>query len=95
MTAGNTVQVTIAETSTPGVWSIVIDNLTTGQRLTTTTPYGSSQDTVEGIEETPLEIGTGGAAVAAMPNLGTVQIQLDNNNVSQFRLARFSLGTAA
>ena len=37
--AGDTIQVTIAETSVPGDWSIVIDNLTTGQEFTTTTPY--------------------------------------------------------
>jgi hypothetical protein len=71
--AGNTVQVTIAQASIPGQWSIVIDNLTTGTKFTTTTPYSSSQDTVEWIEETPLEIGTSGAALAAMPNLSTVQ----------------------
>ncbi len=71
--AGDTIQVTIAETSTPGDWSIVIDNLTTGQKFSTTTPYSSSEDTAEWIEETPLEIGTGGTGVATMPNLTTVQ----------------------
>jgi hypothetical protein len=71
--AGNTVQVTIAQTSVPGMWSIVIDNLTTGQEFTTTTPYSSSEDTVEWIEETPLEIGTSGTGTATMPNLSTVQ----------------------
>ena len=70
--AGNKVQVTIAETSVPGDWSIVIDNLTTGKKFTTTTPYSSSEDTVEWIEETPLEISTGGTALATMPNLTTV-----------------------
>ena len=70
--AGDTVQVTIAETSVPGDWSIVIDNLTTGQEFTTTTPYSSTEDTAEWIEETPLEIGTGGTGVATMPNLSTV-----------------------
>jgi hypothetical protein len=70
--AGDTVQVTIAQTSLPGDWSIVIDNLTTGQEFTTTTPYTSTEDTAEWIEETPLEIGTGGTGVATMPNLSTV-----------------------
>ena len=70
--AGDTIQVTIAETSVPGDWSIVIDNLTTGQEFTTTTPYSSTEDTAEWIEETPLEIGTGGTGVATMPNLSTV-----------------------
>ena len=71
--AGDAIQVTIAETSVPGDWSIVIDNLTTGQKFSTTTPYSSTEDTVEWIEETPLEIGTGGTGVATMPNLTTVQ----------------------
>lgn len=70
--AGDTVKVTISETSTPGDWSIVIDNVTTGNAFSTTTPYASSKDTVEWIEETPLEIGTSGTGVAAMPNLSTV-----------------------
>jgi Peptidase A4 family len=70
--AGNTIEVTIAETSTPGDWSIVIDNLTTGKAFSTTTAYSSSEDTVEWIEETPLEIGTTGTGVATMPNLSTV-----------------------
>jgi hypothetical protein len=69
---GNKVKVTIAETSTPGDWSIAIDNLTTGAKFSTTTPYSSSEDTAEWIEETPLEIGTTGTGVATMPDLGTV-----------------------
>jgi hypothetical protein len=69
---GNKVKVTIAKTSTPGHWSIVIDNLTTGKAFSTTTAYSSSEDTVEWIEETPLEIGTTGTGVATMPNLSTV-----------------------
>lgn len=69
---GNTITVLITETTTPGIWSIVIDNVTTGQQFSTTTAYASSMDTAEWIEETPLIIGTGGTGVAAMPNLGTV-----------------------
>jgi hypothetical protein len=56
----------------PGDWSIVIANLTTGRRFATTTPYSSSMDTAEWIEETPLIIGTRGTGLAAIPNLGTV-----------------------
>jgi peptidase A4-like protein len=70
---GNKVKVSIAQTSTPGDWSIVIDNLTTGRKFSTSTPYSSSMDTAEWIEETPLVIGTGGTGLAAMPNLGTVR----------------------
>ena len=69
---GNKIKVTIAQASTPGDWSIMIANLSTGRRFATTTPYSSSMDTAEWIEETPLIIGTGGTGLAAMPNLGTV-----------------------
>jgi hypothetical protein len=69
---GNTIYVSIDEAGTPGLWSITIDNLSTGETFSTTTPYTSSMDTAEWIEETPLEIGTGGTGLAAMPTLGTV-----------------------
>ena len=73
---GQTVRVTITESSsTPGDWSIVIKNVTTGKSFSTTTPYSSSMDTAEWIEETPLEIGTTGSGLAAMPNLGTVHFR--------------------
>jgi hypothetical protein len=72
--AGNLIKVTITETSTPGQWSIEIDNLSTKKNFTTTTPYSSSMDTVEWIEETPLEIGTEGTGLATMPNLTKVHI---------------------
>jgi hypothetical protein len=70
--AGNKIQVTISETSTAGDWSIVIKNLTTHKSFSTTQEYSSSEDTVEWIEETPLEIGTGGTGIATMPNLTKV-----------------------
>jgi len=69
---GNKIYVSIDEAGTPGIWSITIDNLSTGQTFSTTTAYSSSMDTAEWIEETPLEIGTGGTGLAAMPQLGTV-----------------------
>lgn len=69
---GDTVKVTIAQTGVPGTWSIVIADVTTGQQFATTTPYASSMSTAEWIEETPLQIGTGGTGLTAMPNLGTV-----------------------
>ncbi len=73
VSAGNKISVSIAEsTSTPGQWSIVIKNLTTHKSFSTTQTYSSSMDTVEWIEETPLEIGTTGSGIAAMPNLTTV-----------------------
>jgi Peptidase A4 family len=72
VSAGNKIAVSINETSTPGDWSIVIKNLTTHKQFSTTQEYSSSEDTVEWIEETPLEIGTTGTGIAAMPNLSTV-----------------------
>ena len=64
---GNRVKVTITQ-GTPGQWTIVIANLSTGKKVTVSTPYSSSQDTAEWIVETPLIIGTGGG-FAALPNL--------------------------
>jgi hypothetical protein len=72
VSAGNKIAVSISQTTTPGDWSIVIKNLSTGQQFTTTTAYSSSEDTVEWIEETPLEIGGTGTGIAAMPNLSPV-----------------------
>jgi hypothetical protein len=69
---GNKIKVTITQTSTPGDWSIEIQNLSTHKNFTTTTAYTSSEDTVEWIEETPLEIGTTGTGLAQMPNLTRV-----------------------
>lgn len=69
---GNKIKVSIAQASTPGDWSIVIGNLTTGRKFATTTPCTSSMDTGEWIEERALVIGTGGTGAAAMPSLGTV-----------------------
>jgi hypothetical protein len=73
VTAGNKIKVTITEsTSTPGSWTIKIQNLSTHKKFTTTQTYSSSEDTVEWIEETPLEIGTTGTGLATMPNLTRV-----------------------
>jgi hypothetical protein len=68
---GNTVAAAITETL-PGVWSISLTNVTTGQTWSTTVPYTSTYATAEWIEETPVTIGGGGAGLAAMPKLGTV-----------------------
>jgi hypothetical protein len=50
------------------VWTITLQDLTTGQSYSTTAPYSSTMDTAEWIEETPLEIGTS-PGLAALPNL--------------------------
>src|ERR671937_1097018 len=51
------------------LWSITLQNVTTGQSFSTTVPYSSTHATAEWIEETPLTIGTSGAGLAALPNL--------------------------
>lgn len=68
---GDTVATSIVE-GTPGVWTITMTNATTGQHWSTTVPYTSSYATAEWIEETPITVGSNGAGLAAMPNLGTV-----------------------
>jgi Peptidase A4 family len=54
------------------VWTITLKNVTTGASFSQTVPYPSTHTTAEWIEETPLEIGTSGTGLSAMPNLGTV-----------------------
>ncbi len=72
VTAGNTVSVNIAET-TPQVWSITINNVSTGQSWSTTVPYSSTYATVEWIEETPVVIDSSGAVtVGPLPRLSQV-----------------------
>lgn len=67
---GNTITVSITQTS-PGMWQIVIRNVSTRRSATIDTPYSSSYATAEWIEETPLVIGTNGG-FAPLPNLTTV-----------------------
>jgi hypothetical protein len=51
------------------LWSIQLQDVTTGQSFSTTVPYASTHATAEWIEETPLTLGTGGAGLASLPNL--------------------------
>lgn len=53
----------------PGLWNIVIKNLTTGQSYSRNLPYTSSYASAEFIVETPLLIGAGGTGFSAMPRL--------------------------
>ncbi len=78
VTAGNTVRVTITQTS-QGQWSIVIKNLSSGRSTTVSTAYSSSYATAEWIEETPLIVGSGGG-FAPLPNLTTVKFDLGLTN---------------
>lgn len=72
VTAGNKVKVDIRE-GTPGVWTILIQNLTSGGSFTTTLPYSSSYATAEWIEETPVVVDSSGhVSVGPLPKLSTV-----------------------
>jgi hypothetical protein len=67
---GDHMHASVAETA-PGaeVWNVQLTNVTTGRSFSTTIPYPSTHATAEWIEETPLVVGTGGAGLAALPNL--------------------------
>jgi hypothetical protein len=73
--AGDRVHVAIAESAaTPGVWTIVIANVTSGGSFTITLPYASTYGTVEWVTETPIVISDSGAVtVGPMPDLSVVQ----------------------
>jgi hypothetical protein len=78
--AGDTIHVAIAE-STPGVWSISVQNKTTGQTFNQTTPYTSTHASIEWIEETPVVIdNSGNVTVGPLPNLSTVNFDLSLAN---------------
>jgi peptidase A4-like protein len=68
---GNRIHVDVKQTL-PELWSIVIENLSTGALFTKTTPYTSTHATAEWILETPLLIGVGGTGLSAMPNLSSM-----------------------
>ena len=71
--AGDQIHVDIRE-GTPQLWTILIQNLTTGQSFSTTVPYSSSYATAEWIEETPIVIDSNGnASVGPLPKLSTVK----------------------
>src|SRR5438445_333363 len=69
--AGNHVHVDIHEVVADSeVWSIAIQNVSTGQTYQTTVPYSSSYATAEWIEETPVVCCP--PQVGPLPNLGKV-----------------------
>lgn len=70
---GDHMHASISETlSGANVWNITLQDVTTGKLFSTTVPYSSTHATAEWIEETPLTFGTGGAGLAALPNLTKV-----------------------
>jgi hypothetical protein len=68
---GNKITVTIKQ-SAPGLWSIVMRNVSTGKSWSTSTPYPSSMATAEWIEETPLLISGTSTGISALPRLSAV-----------------------
>jgi hypothetical protein len=62
------------------VWKITLQDLTKGETFTQTVPYSSTHATAEWIQETPLVFGTGGAGLAALPNLTTNQFSNARTN---------------
>jgi hypothetical protein len=85
---GDRIHASIAET-VPGsnVWVMSMKNLTMGKSWSQTAPYTSSHDTAEWIVETPLTFGTGGAGLAAMPDLSRVHIDRARVNGARAGLA--------
>jgi hypothetical protein len=70
---GDTVSVRLTQTL-PELWNIVVQDVTDGTSATAsqTVPYPSDYSTAEFIEETPLQVGTSGTGITALPNLSTV-----------------------
>jgi hypothetical protein len=84
---GDTMSVAITETTANSeMWKITVENVTTGQVFTTTTPYPSTYATAEWIEETPVVIGNGGhVRIGPMPRLTEVHFTdaTTNGNAAQ------------
>ena len=72
--AGDRVRVTIVESPlTPGVWTIAISDLSTGDPFSITLPYPSTYGSAEWILETPVAVSNSGAVtVGPMPDLSVV-----------------------
>ena len=79
--AGDHVHVDIHE-SVPNseIWSISIQNVSTGQSYGITLSYTSTYLTAEWIVETPIVISTSGTSVGPLPRLGTVTFDLAQTN---------------
>jgi hypothetical protein len=78
---GDHMHASISETiAGANVWNITLQDVTTGKSFSTTVPYTSTHATAEWIEETPLTFGTGGAGLAALPNLSNVPFSAATTN---------------
>ena len=78
--AGDRIHVNIAE-GIPGMWSITVENQTTGQTFKQSTPYASTHATAEWIEETPVVLDNSGhVSIGPMPNLTNAGFDLSLTN---------------
>lgn len=78
---GDHIHASIAEVvANSNVWTISLQNVTTGQSFSQTVPYSSTHATAEWILETPLIIGGGGTGISSMPDLTTTTF--DNATVN-------------
>ena len=78
--AGDKIHVNIAET-TPAMWTITVQNQTTGASFVQKTPYTSTYATAEWIEETPVVLSNSGqVTIGPMPSLSTVGFDLSLTN---------------
>jgi hypothetical protein len=80
--AGDAMYVSINEDSSGSeMWTIVVKDVTTGQKFTTSTPYPSSYATAEWIVETPVVIDDqGNVTVGPLPNLSTTKFKAARTN---------------
>jgi hypothetical protein len=78
--AGNVIHVDMRE-GLPGVWTITVQNVSSGRTFTQTLPYTSTYATAEWIEETPVVVSDNGAVtVGPMPNLSRVGFTAASGN---------------
>jgi peptidase A4-like protein len=78
--AGDRIHINIGET-TPEMWTITVQNLSTGQNFVQKTPYASTYATAEWIEETPVVLDSSGAVtIGPLPSLSRVGFDLSQTN---------------
>jgi len=82
---GDHIHATLNATA-PGVWTMTMHDLTSGSSFSQTVPYPSTEATAEWIEESPLEIGTSGTGLAALPNLSNANFDLATTNGANAKL---------
>ena|SRR5438093_749273 len=80
--AGDVIRTTIGSPA-PGIWTFNMRNQTRGWTWTMRTPYSSSMDTAEWIEETPVVIDNSGhVSVGPLPNLSGAAFDLATTNAA-------------